>query len=129
LISTYAGAAEALKLPFPLNLAASAAVLAKGLALVAAIKSFAVPKGFAEGGSFNVKGGMSGVDNAPTMLNLAAGERVDITPAHQANKSNSPTNVFITVPNEMVSRDYLRKMIEGLNDMTRDGYRLNVSTP
>lgn len=38
LISTYQGSAEALKLPFPQNLAAAAAVTAKGLALVGAIK-------------------------------------------------------------------------------------------
>jgi len=38
LISTYQGAAEALKLPFPQNLAAAAAVIAKGIGLVNAIK-------------------------------------------------------------------------------------------
>ena len=38
LISTFQGAAEALKLPFPANLSAAAAVTAKGLGLVAAIK-------------------------------------------------------------------------------------------
>ena len=38
LVSTFQGAAEALKLPFPANLAAAAAVTAKGLGLVAAIK-------------------------------------------------------------------------------------------
>jgi len=49
LISTYAGQAEALKLPFPLNFAAMAAIAAKGFGLVAAIKSTSVPK-MAEGG-------------------------------------------------------------------------------
>ena len=39
LISTYQGAAEALKLPFPKNLAAAAAVIAKGIGFVNAIKS------------------------------------------------------------------------------------------
>ena len=39
LISTYTGAAEALKLPFPKNLAAAAAIIAKGIGFVNAIKS------------------------------------------------------------------------------------------
>lgn len=47
LVSTFQGAAQALTLPFPANLAAAALVLAKGLGFVAAIKSV---KGLAEGG-------------------------------------------------------------------------------
>lgn len=39
LISTYTGAAEALKLPFPYNMAAMGKVLAAGMGLVSAIKS------------------------------------------------------------------------------------------
>ena len=39
LISTYQGAAEALKLPFPGNMAAVASIIAKGMGLVAAIRS------------------------------------------------------------------------------------------
>jgi hypothetical protein len=49
LIAAYAGSAEALAGPFPANLAASALVLAKGLAAVASIKSVAIP-GAAKGG-------------------------------------------------------------------------------
>ena len=39
LISTYVGASEALKLPFPQNFAAAAAIIAKGIGFVNAIKS------------------------------------------------------------------------------------------
>src|SRR5690606_7078168 len=39
LISTYQGAAKALELPFPMNIAAAAKVMAAGLGFVSAIKS------------------------------------------------------------------------------------------
>lgn len=50
LISTFQGQAEALKLPFPANLAAAAAVGAKGLALVGAIRSVSASGGGGGGG-------------------------------------------------------------------------------
>lgn len=60
LISTYQGAAEALKLPFPANIAAAAAVTVKGLGLVSAIRS--VSKSGGGGGS---PGGASVAGAAP----------------------------------------------------------------
>jgi len=53
LISTYQGAAEALKLPFPANLAAAAKVIATGLGFVGAIK------GVSSGGSGKSSSGYS----------------------------------------------------------------------
>lgn len=50
LVSTYQGAAEALKLPFPANIAAAAAVTAKGIGLVAAIKGVSGSGGGGGGG-------------------------------------------------------------------------------
>ena len=55
LISTYQGAAEALKLGFPQNMAAVAAVMAKGLGLVAAIKGVS-----SSGGGGGAGGGGAG---------------------------------------------------------------------
>jgi len=57
LISTYQGQAEALKLPFPANLAAAAAIGAKGLALVGAIRSVSAGGG---GGAGVAGGGAAG---------------------------------------------------------------------
>ena len=59
-ISMFTGAAKALELPFPANIAAVAAVLAKGASLVASIKSQSVPTGFQTGGSFTVGGSGGG---------------------------------------------------------------------
>lgn len=65
LISTYQGAAEALKLPFPKNLAAAAAVMAKGLGFVAAIKSVNSKGGGGSGGGRGGSGGGSSAAAAP----------------------------------------------------------------
>lgn len=64
LISTYQGAAEALKLPFPANLAAAAAVTAKGLGLVAAIKGVSSSGGGGAAGA--AAGAVSGASSAAT---------------------------------------------------------------
>lgn len=49
LINTYEGASEALKLPFPANIAAAASVVSAGLGFVAAIKSGSSSSGAASG--------------------------------------------------------------------------------
>ena len=56
LISTYQGAAEALKLPYPQNLAAAASVISAGLGFVSSIKSVNA----SSGGSVSGGGGGSG---------------------------------------------------------------------
>lgn len=71
-IAMFVAGAEALKQPFPLNIAAMAAVLARGAAMVASIKSTAIPK-FAEGGL--VAGPGSGTSDS-IMARLSAGEFV-----------------------------------------------------
>lgn len=71
-IAMFVAGAEALKQPFPLNIAAMAAVLARGAAMVASIKSTAIPK-FAEGGL--VVGPGSGTSDS-IMARLSAGEFV-----------------------------------------------------
>lgn len=79
-ISMFTGAAKALELPFPANLAAMAAVLAKGASLVASIKSTAVPSaGLAMGGAFRVPGGVGGGDKVPFSAMLEPGELVEVS--------------------------------------------------
>ena len=66
LISAWQGAAEALKLPFPQNLAAFAKVLATGLSAVNAIKG-AKPGGTTGGGASGGGGGAAAQTPATTM--------------------------------------------------------------
>lgn len=129
-ISMFTGAAKALELPFPANLAAMAAVLAQGATLVARIKSQTVPTGFMTGGSFKV-GGSGGPDSQRVAFMASPGEQVDVwrpgqgpDPRNGAS-SGSPTTVNVSMP-VVTTRDAMRAIIEGINDMVRDGYRLNV---
>jgi hypothetical protein len=122
LISTYAGAAEALKLPFPANIAASAAVLAKGLALVATIKSAAVPK-MATGGVFNIPGGIGGGDKVPVSFMAQPGEKVEVKPNRYGGAgsgSGDSTTVPVVLQGQDFSRDGLSRMFDGLNGLLRD---------
>jgi hypothetical protein len=123
LIATYAGSAEALKLPFPANIAAAAAVLAKGLGLVAAIKSAAVPK-MATGGVFNIPGGIGGGDKVPVSFMAQPGEKVEVKPNRYGAGGSSSSDAVTTVPinlyGENYSRDGLSRMFDGLNGLLRD---------
>lgn len=124
-ISMFTGAAKALELPFPANIAAMAAVLAKGAGLVASIKGTAVP-GFMTGGSFRV-GGSGGPDSQLMQFMASPGEMVDIRRPGDAGggRGNVPT-VALTLQGFAFSRDQLRTMIEGFNEMFRDGYKLEI---
>ena len=64
LISTYVGASEALKLPFPQNFAAAAAIIAKGIGFVNSIKSVSDSGGSGGGGGAT---GASSASSAPAM--------------------------------------------------------------
>ncbi|MBR1193241.1 hypothetical protein [Bradyrhizobium sp. AUGA SZCCT0160] len=129
-ISMFTGAAKALELPFPANIAAVAAVLAKGASLVASIKSQSVPTGMMTGGSFTVPGS-GGPDSQRVALDLSPGEQVDVWRPEQGGGADprrgaggaQPINLSMPIA---VTRDAFRALIDGLNDMTRDGYRLNV---
>lgn len=130
LVSTYAGSAEALKLPFPFNLAASAAVLAKGLALVAAIKGFAAPK-MATGGALRMPGFPgAGVDKQLMVARVRPDEQVDIwRPGEGPDQrrgagSVTPITVQITGRDD---REYVAGLIGRINSLTDDGYRLKVA--
>ena len=98
LVSTYIGAAKALELPFPANLAAMAAVMAKGMALVAAIKS----------GS---KSSASGGGSAGTTQSAAPQEKAPIRQMAEIN-----------VHGEVFNREQVIGLIEKINDVQKDGH-------
>ncbi|BAQ67203.1 potential phage tail tape measure protein [Rhodovulum sulfidophilum] len=100
LISTNVGAAKALELPFPENIAAMATVMAKGLALVAAIKS----------GSKSGSGG--GASSAGAAAQAAA-------PAPQRTAN-------VTVQGDVIGRQSGEALVKALNEAFGDGYRLNL---
>jgi hypothetical protein len=98
LISAYQGAAEALKLPFPKNIAAAAAVLAKGIGFANSIRS--VNSG---GGGGSSGGGATGV--AP------------------ATAPTPPTqNFVIDAPGMDIG-----SLVDSLNRATDAGYRIRVN--
>lgn len=130
-ISMFTGAAKALELPFPANLAAMAAVLAQGASLVAKIKSQSVPTGFKIGGSFTV-GGSGGLDSQFVPIMASPGEQVDIWRPDEAGgrdrrggAGGQPTVVNLSM-GAGATRDWLAQTIDGLNGMLADGYVLNV---
>lgn len=128
-ISMYTGAAKALELPFPANIAAMAAVLAQGARLVASIKSQQVPTGMMTGGSMMVQGG-GGPDSVPVQFMASPGEQIDIWRPEQGGGADprrgaSGQTVNLAMP-AITTRDALREIIDGLNGMFADGYRLNV---
>lgn len=107
--------------------AGAATAVAAGLANVAKISATE----FAKGGSFRVPGGVSGVDTTMIPLKLAAGERVDVTPAAEARRQGSvPQEIAIRLPSldSILVGDTLRSLFETLNQGMADGYRLKVVT-
>lgn len=130
-ISMFTGAAKALELPFPANLAAMAAVLAKGASLVASIKSQNVPA-MKTGGAITVPGGIGGGDRVRAMVDLEPGEQLDVWKPGDGNadprRGGGPaTEVTLNMVGEVFNRETLRRLIESLNDMSADGYRLKVA--
>lgn len=129
-ISMFTGAAKALELPFPANIAAVAAVLAKGASLVASIKGQTVPTGYMTGGSFTVGGG-GGPDSTPVSFMASPGEQVDVWRPDQGGGADprggrSGGNVVNLSMPIATTRDALRELIEGLNGMFQDGYQLKI---
>lgn len=124
LISAFGAAAQTLADPktggFPYNLAASAAVLAKGLAFVVAIKGVS---GFATGGSFKV-GGRGGIDSQMVTFKATPGEMVDVRRPDQTQ----PTQFNINLQGDRISRDQVRELFDTINQGMRDGYRLALVT-
>lgn len=130
-ISVFTGAAKALELPFPANLAAMAAVMAQGARLVAQIKSQSVPTGFQTGGSFTV-GGSGGQDSQFVPIMASPGEQVDIwRPGERGSDprrgaASQPSTINLSM-GAATTREALREMLDGINGMLADGYVLKVS--
>lgn len=125
IINTYQGATKALaELPPPFNFAAAAAVVAAGMANVMTIRSQQFT-GAAMGGSFMVPGGKSGTDNRLIPMALAAGERVDVTPANKVNSGGSAT-LFVRglKATDIFTGEAVRDLAERLIDFQRDGGRI-----
>ncbi len=134
LIATSVGSAEALKLGFPQGLVAAAAIAAKGLALVTAIKSQSVPSvGAFTGGQFMVPGS-GGPDSKSVLMDLSPGELVDVWrpgegPAGsdpRGGRSGGGTPMEIHLHGKTFDRDQVRGLMDQINEMLGDGYRLKV---
>lgn len=107
-ISMFTGAAKALELPFPANIAAMASVLAKGAALVASIRSQTVP-GFKTGGSFEV-GGFGGTDSQRVAFDATPGEMVNITKGNDAGPSGGKMQATFQFVGPIGDKELLAKM-------------------
>ena len=128
-ISMFTGAAKALELPFPANIAAVAKVLATGASFVASIKSQKVPA-MKTGGSFIVPGS-GGPDSKRMQLDLTPGERVDVWRPNDGGLDPrggaQVSTVQVSMQGEVFTRDTLRTVLEKINDMRRDGYHLELA--
>jgi hypothetical protein len=109
LISAYQGAAEALKLPFPQNIAAAATVLAKGIGFVSAIKG--VNK---SGGAVASTGGATAAASAPQ--------------AQAAPQATQTLNFSVTSDPFGISDRLVRQIVGAINQSQRDGSTLIRAT-
>jgi hypothetical protein len=131
-ISMFVGAAKALELPFPANLAAWATVLATGAQAVAGIKGVQAG-GFAAGGSFKVPGGVSMSDNQSVQMQVASGERVTVEPNRYgaAGAGGGGGDRMLTIkgikPKEYYRGDVLRDLLDNAADLVRNGYKLKLA--
>jgi hypothetical protein len=131
-INTYTAFTKALaSAPPPLNYVAAAGVLAAGMAKVMAIKSQAVPSGMMTGGAMMVRG-RGGPDSVPVSFMASPGEQVDVWRPDQGGGADprrgagAPTQVNLAMP-IATTREALRDVIDGLNEMFADGYRLKIA--
>lgn len=130
-INSYIAASNAFATaPFPANVAIAAGVLAKGIAMVAAIKGAAVPAGkFATGGAITVPGGMGGGDKVRAMVDLEAGEQLDIwRPDNGGRDPRRGGDVReVTINIDGAWRPFMEAMIPQLNSALGDGHRLRLA--
>jgi hypothetical protein len=81
--------------------------------------------------SMTVPGGVGGGDSKLFQAMVEPGEQIDITPnrgggqGQRSNGGGAQNVVNMSVP-IVTTRDALRDLIDGLNGMFTDGYRLNV---
>lgn len=105
LISTYQGAAEALKLPFPANLAAAATVISTGLGFLASLKAVTASSGgTASGGSTAASGAAQAVSGGAT----------------EAARTTKYVNINLAGEGN-IGRSQFAGLIEELNRQIEDG--------
>jgi hypothetical protein len=132
-ISMFTGAAKALELPFPANLAAMAAVLAQGASLVASIKSQAIPSGMAMGGAFRVPGGIGGGDKVPFHAMLEPGELVEVSSnrpgGYQSggDRGSRSSGGTVMLQIDAALRPLAEALIPQFNAAMRDGHELKLA--
>jgi hypothetical protein len=129
-INTYTAFTKALaSAPPPFNYVLAAGVLAAGMAKVAAISSQST-SGMMTGGAMTVRGS-GGPDSVPVQFMASPGEQIDVWRPEQGGGQDprrgagASATVNLSMP-IATTRDALRSLIDGLNDMFSDGYRLNV---
>lgn len=116
LVSTMIGAAEALKLPFPANIAAAAAVVAKGIGFVNAIKS--TNEGGASGG-----GGGGGSGGA----SIGGGGMGGAGMGSSGAPARSTAAIINLSGGDMFSRKQVVELINSINEAMEDGARLRIA--
>lgn len=113
IVSTYQGVAQALRdVPFPANLAAAAAVAAKGFAQVAGIRSASIG-----GGGGGDRGG------TPSMANNAMQKAQQPQQQQQAPQQRT---VNLNIVGDVFDQKTIRNLAEQINEFAEDGFRLTV---
>lgn len=116
LIAAYTGAAEALKLPFPANLAASASVLAQGLGAVASIKSVS------SSGGGGASGGRGGGVALPTSGVGGAAQTQQQT--GEGPTENATVFVKGITPSSLLTGEMVTELMAQMLEKQRDGYKV-----
>lgn len=131
-ISSYKAASETLAtVPFPLNLAAAASVLATGIGFVAAIRSAAMPTGMATGGAIRV-GGIGGTDSQLVQIMASPDEQIDVWRPGEGpgdmRRGGWGGTTIIKIPREatQISIGYIEQLIPALNRAFADGHKLKL---
>ena len=68
-----------------------------------------------------VPGGSAGVDTKLVRINLAPGERVDVTPANQVNRGGGQLVINPIRPKDFFTGDTVREMVFSIDEWMRNG--------
>jgi hypothetical protein len=123
-INTYQAATKAIAELGPIfGPIAAAGLIAFGLAQVAQIAGV----GFAQGGSFKIGGGLTGIDSEMVAFKGTPGEMVDIRrPGQQGGGAPQTINLQLPAPSEFFSL-HVREMVTAINKAAPDGYIIKVT--
>lgn len=130
IINTQIAVTKALAtLPPPASYAAAALAVATGAASIATISQ----QKFATGADFQIPGGIGGADNVPVSFLAQPGERVRVEPNSYGQDGRStggssapPATINLSIASSAV-REFMRGVVDGINDLHSDGYRLKVA--